>query len=456
MGRAPARGRFPGLINLAPVAFYERFNPQIRSISTMGFLPLLPSCESHNFPRGKDFLPGFSDRIGRYMSTRKKKKSQGRIKAKGQAPNAQKKGVDQVAKVYDYYATTVSGLEQVVAADLKHSLGEIQSLQIERGRRHGRLFFRYERSPKKLLELRSVDNLFALLTRVRNVTVGHPGLQQIADAIGRIDLQPAMSLHDKLHGDKEKATCRLICTVGGDHRFSTGDLYRAVSDTLAANGTGIEAEQSAYILHLQVKGGKALLGFQLAQSRLRNRDYRRETVPGGLEATAAYCMALLAEIKPGDVCLDPMCGGATLLIEAALGFGPGRLIGGDISPEALAAARQNDAAARTKIDLMQWDAGRLPLNSTSVDVLLCNLPFDKKVSYAEGDSGTFILEELTRVIRPGGRAVLLTSDREAMESFLEYGRSSFTCKRRLPLRLRGVEPFLYLLEKTLTPKMDAR
>lgn len=390
------------------------------------------------------------------MPTRKKKKSGKRVKATERTPDTRGTGADQTAKVYDYYATTVGGLEQVVAADLERSLGEIQSLQIERDRRHGRLFFRYERSPKKLLELRSVDNLFALLTRIQNVTVGRPALQQIADAVGRIDLQPAMNLHDKLHGDKEKATCRLICTVGGDHRFSTSDLYHAVRDVLAANGTGIEAEQSAYILHLQIKGGKALFGFQLAQTRLRNRDYRRESVPGGLEATAAYCMALLAEIKPGDICLDPMCGGATLLIEAALCFHPGRLIGGDISPETLAAARTNDAAAETKIDLIKWNAGLLPLASASVDVLLCNLPFDKRVSYTEGDD-TSVLEELTRVIRPGGRAVLLTSGREAMESFLEYGRSSFVCKRRLPLRLRGVEPSLYLLEKTpVDPESDSQ
>jgi len=41
-----------------------------------------------------------------------------------------------------------------------------------------------------------------------------------------------------------------------------------------------------------------------------------------------------------------------------------------------------------------------------------------------------------------------------MESFLEYGRSSFTCKKRLPLRLRGVEPSLYLLEKTPNSEID--
>jgi len=390
------------------------------------------------------------------MPTRKKKKPGKRAKKTERPSDARKTSAGQAAKVYDYYATTVGGLEQVVAADLGHSLGEIQSLQIERDRRHGRLFFRYERSPRKLLELRSVDNLFALLARIRNVTVGRPGLQQIANAISRVDLKPAMTLHDRLHGDKEKSTCRLICTVGGDHRFSTSDLYRAVRDVLVANGTDLEAEQSAYVLHLQVKGGKALFGFQLAQARLRNRDYRIESVPGGLEATAAYCMTLLAEIKPGDVCLDPMCGGATLLIEAALGFRPRRLIGGDISPKALAAARTNDAAAGAKVDLMQWNAGLLPLTSASVDVILSNLPFDKRVSYAEEDGGASVLMELARVVRPGGRALLLTSGRETMESFLEDDRIPFTCKRRLPLRLRGVEPSLYLLEKIPNPESDTR
>jgi len=205
-----------------------------------------------------------------------------------------------------------------------------------------------------------------------------------------------------------------------------------------------ETRSEVYTLHVQVAEKDAIFGLQLPPKRLRIRDYRRVSVPGGLEATVAYGMAMLAEVAEEDICLDPMCGGATTLIEAGLAFRPKRLIGGDLSPARIAAAHENARAAQQDIYLALWDTNRLPLADASVDVLLCNFPYGKKVAQIPPS----VIPELVRVIRPGGRAAFLATEEMGIDSYLKASPSSLSLRRRLQLRLRGVDPLLYVFRKT--------
>ena len=54
----------------------------------------------------------------------------------------------------------------------------------------------------------------------------------------------------------------------------------------------------------------------------------------------------------------------------------------------------------------------LPVRAASVDVLLCDLPFGKMFGSVDGNRELYpkMLAEAARAVRPGGRAVLLTSD----------------------------------------------
>ena len=351
-------------------------------------------------------------------------------------------------KVYGYYATTVGGLEEVALKDLKVRLKAVGRVRVERDGRHGRVFFRYEQSPRRLLALRSVENLFALLAEIRRVTVGQPGLLRIAQEVARVDLAPAVALHDALYGEKPDARFSLTCTAGRGHRFSASELHQVVQTVLCMK-YGLQPGEAGYNLHLRVRGKRALFGLQLSRRRMRDRDYRRANVPGGLAGSVAYCMALLGRVEGRDVCLDPMCGSGTTLIEAGQAFGPKALVGGDVQPEALDAARENARAAGQRVGLVRWDAGRLPLPNASVDKLLCNLPYVKRTAHVRPpERKDVLLKEFARVLCPGRTAVLLTEDKEAMQKALEASDVPFGCLRRLPVHLRGVTASIYLLKKT--------
>jgi tRNA G10 N-methylase Trm11 len=62
--------------------------------------------------------------------------------------------------------------------------------------------------------------------------------------------------------------------------------------------------------------------------------------------------------------------------------------------------------------LARWDATSLPLADASVDVIISNPPFGRQLAAPEeiGPLYRAMLASYQRVLKPGGRAVLLVSD----------------------------------------------
>lgn len=96
--------------------------------------------------------------------------------------------------------------------------------------------------------------------------------------------------------------------------------------------------------------------------------------------------------------LDIGCGTGIVLLEHAK---RGSAFGVDMNPHALAATRRRSIAA----PLVRASAGELPFASDSFDVVTC-----LDVLYHRGVSGDAIAaEEIYRVLRPGGLAILTDS-----------------------------------------------
>ena len=85
---------------------------------------------------------------------------------------------------------------------------------------------------------------------------------------------------------------------------------------------------------------------------------------------------------------------------------------------------------------MRWDATRLPLPDASADHILCNPPFGKQLSdpAAIGPLYRRMLPEFNRVLKPGGRAVLLVSDLPARDPGFPYRSVFFVVE---PSRMRA-------------------
>jgi hypothetical protein len=108
----------------------------------------------------------------------------------------------EIAKVHDYFVTVTGGLEDVALREIKSTLKGVSQIHVNKRQRQGRIHFRYERSPKRLLELKTVEGVFALLRIFRGVTTGRPGLIRIAEEISTLDLGPTQ------HSPRCPGNCR--------------------------------------------------------------------------------------------------------------------------------------------------------------------------------------------------------------------------------------------------------
>lgn len=114
-----------------------------------------------------------------------------------------------------------------------------------------------------------------------------------------------------------------------------------------------------------------------------------------------------AKVKQGEVVADVACGTGDLTQAFAKFSQAQRVIGLDFTPEMLEIARQkkDKAAGCDRIEYRDGDALNLPLEDASVDVV--SIAFGiRNVGDTPGALGEFF-----RVLRPGGRLVVLEFDR---------------------------------------------
>ncbi|MBT4141038.1 MAG: hypothetical protein HOE48_24230 [Candidatus Latescibacteria bacterium] len=346
-------------------------------------------------------------------------------------------------KVYDFYVTVAGGMEDVAQAEIKKKLGKISDLRVVRGRRLSRIFFHYERSPKKLLELQSVAKVYALLANISGVTVGQPGLLRIAQRVGKVDLVPAAVLHDILHGVKDEVGFRLSCTTGKGHRFSASELHQIVQTLLTMKYEIDDGVNRPYILHLRIEGNRALFGLQLVTERERERAHYPVQIRGDVQPSVAFALAQLIRFRKGDIVLDIRCGGGQPLIEAGLAQMPGYKIGLDFFSDIVSGMQENTRSADVSVAGLVGDCVVLPIRNAGVTKVIGNLVPRKGVPPV----GLFnLFSELVRVIKPDGQAFLIFEDRTLFSRMLDDFPQLKLLKRR-PLHLQGRHLDLYILQR---------
>jgi demethylmenaquinone methyltransferase/2-methoxy-6-polyprenyl-1,4-benzoquinol methylase len=132
-------------------------------------------------------------------------------------------------------------------------------------------------------------------------------------------------------------------------------------------------------------------------------DHMNTAMTAGLHHRWRARAADRAELRPGDAALDVCCGTGDLALELARRVGPaGTVVGCDFSERMLELARQK-AARRGLVQVrFEWaDALRLPYPDASFDAAAVGFGARNLADLQRG------LAELVRVLRPGGRLVIL-------------------------------------------------
>lgn len=237
-----------------------------------------------------------------------------------------------------------------------------------------------------------------------------------------------------------KPTFRVIARKAGEHAFRRVDLQRAtelgIQDRFPTWRLVEDDAQIEVWVHLTDR--ELLASVRLSDTTMRQREYRRTSLPAALKPTIAAGMVMLSVPTADDVFLDPMCGAGTLLIERGEAGRYRRLLGGDSNPLAVQATRDNVGPRYQPIEIRHWDARSLPVEDNSVTTIVTNLPFGKQIGTVEQNRVLYpaLLREWRRVLQAGGKLVLLTSERVLLRRTLEV-YPEWTRVNHLPVIVRG-------------------
>jgi SAM-dependent methyltransferase len=222
----------------------------------------------------------------------------------------------------------------------------------------------------------------------------------------------------------------------GQHRFAIRDALR---DTL-----GWRNDPHDWEVNLVWVGG-LLLG-EIGALHTTRRFGRLERLPASTTPVISAVLARLLKAEPRHVVLDPFCGSGTNLLHVHAMSGAMPVVGTDRDRGALKAAAANLRRAGVPCHLAAADATALPFPDGSVDRVVANLPFGKRVGSHHRNAELYpaFLRELSRIMAAKGRAVLLTEDKRLLRTWARRAPGLRPVKE-IVLESGGAHPSAFVL-----------
>ncbi|NXU35263.1 THUM3 protein, partial [Drymodes brunneopygia] len=274
-------------------------------------------------------------------------------------------------------------------------------------------------------------------------------------------------------GEVKVLKFRVTCNRAGDkHSFTSNEAARdfggAVQEHFQwkADMTNFDVE-----VLLNIHNNEVVVGIALTEESLHRRNITHFG-PTTLRSTLAYGMLRLCDPQPTDIIVDPMCGTGAIPIEGAAEWPHCYHIAGDNNPQAVKRAANNicsllrkneskdsSTAQGVPLDIIQWDICNLPLRTGSVDIVVTDMPFGKRIGSKKKNWDLYpaCLMEMGRICTPGtGRAVLLTQDKKCFAKALSRVGHIWRRAQTVWVNVGGLHAAVYLLRRTWDAAEDRR
>jgi len=357
---------------------------------------------------------------------------------------------------FAFFAQTVSGLERIAWREIEARLSHATLIGFRRFRdKNGIVVFEYRGDPKDLLQLRSTEDVFYLVAHEERVPLDRRGLRTIQEAIKQSrTFDVGLRIHRDIRGAQGggRTTFRVIARKqGARHRYRRVDAQRAAERGILRryDFKWRLVEDKAHLeIWFALLDREAFYGLRLSDRTMRHRSYKTRHLPASLRPTVASAMIFLSDPQPHDVFLDPMCGASTILIERALAGRYRFLLGGDIDPGAVETSLANIGPRYKPIQMHHWDATCLPLKDGSVEKVVSNLPFGEQIGTHRDNAVLYprLFREVGRVVKPGGRLVLLSGEHQLMKDTLSKSRS-LLLREEFDILVLGMPATIYVIDR---------
>jgi len=225
------------------------------------------------------------------------------------------------------------------------------------------------------------------------------------------------SLVDLEEGGTFRTTCQRI---GSGHGFQGPELEREIGGAMSEYYTHIKPKMDDFDIQIRIDvvTTKVIIGTQINIDDLsKQRHFLRFRNAVTIKTNLAYAMVRCANIKNGDLVVDPFCGSGTILLEALDVYQKKiKCVGMDVSRRSANGATENALAEGFGDDICKFhccDARnfRKKLEEESVNAIVSNLPWGIMTGHKNVSDLQTMYEVFLRtawyVLKDKGRIVML-------------------------------------------------
>ncbi|MDR0376748.1 MAG: methyltransferase [Spirochaetaceae bacterium] len=368
-----------------------------------------------------------------------------------------------------YYASFVPGMQNVVEAVVRERLSDVRIEKLL----DGAILFA-SRCTYDKLNFFCFNNIFAVISVIENPPVNDSSRNTSGTILEAHMRRACRSGPHQVIAENTKniRSFRIVC--------SRENTLAAVDEQVRRDTERYIAAQSGMAPHRSRPDTEFWFlcrreGFSVFMKRLTRRGSFEKTLhPGELPPPLAYLLCRLSGPKPGDVAADPFCGYGAIPAERLRRFPVSRFYASDRDGGAVEYARKKLAGdAGGRCIFRQADVYSLPslLPPESLDAIITDPPWGlytdiKGPGPAQRSGGPTarvpvppipiqrfyedIVEIFAELLKPGGRAVVLTARRpELADAAARTGK--FEIGDAIPILLSGKKASVFVLRKKPRP-----
>lgn len=377
-----------------------------------------------------------------------------------------------------YEATVATGLENIAKEEARDKLGAEAITQ------QGRIWFSSDLPVNKILDLKSINNVYVILHSVHLSEESMPqnaaelegllmdigekcdwatGLEkwrEMNGLSGPIDKiltkcennredQPKFRVSSNRFSPKHKFTSPEICSIFGH-----------VVDTKL--GWPIKLKDFELEIMANFNENHLYVAFTLSTKSLDRRNIV-ETGYTTLKAPTCYALLRVAKIQPGDIVMDPMAGSGAIPAENCSLWAEEWstfTLAGEIVQIPLQKCQTNmKPFERAPKDLLLLDVTSMPFKTNSIDVFVSDLPFGRRHGSKRANKTLYpaLMREMGRLARlKTGRAVLLTQDFNSMNIAYDRTKNLWFQKLCTFVKVGNLNCYIYLFLRNDSEYKDSK
>ena len=341
-----------------------------------------------------------------------------------------------------YYGTFVPGMQEVIAKIVRARLSDVSILNLL----DGAIIFETETTYDRL-NFFCFNNIFAVIDIMDTPLDVH--IRKICAAEKNRGLDDYFSESARRvisENNKKIKTFRLVCSLENKPASIDETLKRNIEDFIA-RGSALKVDRSGPDTEFWFLYRRE--GFSIFMKRL-TRSVEKKLHPGELPPQLAWLLCRLGELGPGETVLDPFCGYGSIPEAALKHFPIKKFYASDTESRCVKIVNSRPSLKNERCEIQTANVFSLSGSITTggIDAIITDPPWGmyKETKIPLENFYKDILILFSRLLKPGGRTVILTAARCELETAAEMARD-LPITLIIPILVSGKKAAVYVMKK---------